>query len=117
MLPVDESYKYISEPLQSATSNTISDHDHLSPVYRFLHDRVQQAAYSLIEEKKKPEVHLKIGREMLKRIPEEEIEEQIFTIVDQLNLSVELITDEKERGKLAQLNLLAGKKAKLSAAL
>ena len=116
VLPVDESYKYISEPLQSPISDTISDHDHQSPVYKFLHDRVQQAAYSLIEEKKKPEVHLEIGREVLKTIPEEEIEEQIFTIVDQLNLGVELITDEEEREKLAQLNLLAGKKAKLSAA-
>ena len=115
VLPVDESCKYISEPLQSPTSDTISDPD-LSPVYRFLHDRVQQAAYSLIEEKKKAEVHLKIGREMLKMIPEEELEEHIFTIVDQLNLGVELITDEKEKEKLAQLNLLAGKKAKLSAA-
>ena len=68
VLPVDESYKYISAPLQSPTSDTISDPGNLSPVYRFLHDRVQQAAYSLIEEKKRPEVHLKIGREMLKRI-------------------------------------------------
>ncbi len=53
---------------------------------------------------------------MLKRISEEEVEEQIFTIVDQLNLSSELMTDEKEREKLAQLNLIAGEKAKLSAA-
>ena len=116
VLPLDESYKYISEPFQSPTFDAISDPDHLFPVYRFLHDRVQQAAYSLIEEKKKPEVHLQIGREMLKRISEEEIEEQIFTIVDQLNSGSGLITDEKEREKLAQLNLLAGKKAKLSAA-
>ena len=116
VLPVDESYKYISAPLQSPASDGISGHGNLSPVYKFLHDRVQQAAYSLIEEKKRPEVHLKIGREMLKRIPEEEIEEHIFGIVDQLNLSCELMTDEEERERLAQLNLLAGKKAKLSAA-
>ncbi len=116
VLPVDESYKYISSPLKSPTSDKISDRDHLSPVYKFLHDRVQQAAYSLIEEKERPEVHLQIGREMLKRISEEELEEQILAVVDQLNLSSELMTDEEEREKLAQLNLLAGKKAKLSAA-
>ena len=104
ILPVDESYKYVS------------DHGDLSPVYRFLHDRVQQAAYSLIEEKKRPEVHLKIGRELLKTIPEEDLEEHIFTIADQLNLCSELMTDETEREKLARLNLLADKKAKLSAA-
>ncbi len=116
VLPVDESYKYISAPLQSPASDRIPDPANLSPVYRFLHDRVQQAAYSLIEESKRPEVHLKIGREMLKRIPEEEIEEHIFNIVDQLNFGSGLIADKKESEKLARLNLLAGKKAKLSAA-
>ncbi|MCP4577647.1 MAG: serine/threonine-protein kinase PknK, partial [Deltaproteobacteria bacterium] len=116
VLPVDDSYKYISASFQSPTSDTISDPGNLSPVYGFLHDRVQQAAYSLIEEKKKLEVHLKIGRELLKMTPEADLEEYVFTIVDHLNVSYELIGNEKEREQLAQLNLLAGKKAKLSAA-
>ena len=108
VLPVDESYKYVSTAEPDSGTQI--------PLYKFLHDRVQQAAYALIDEKKKQEAHLKIGREMLKTIPEENLEEQIFDIVDQLNLSSELITDENEREKLAQLNLIAGKKAKLSAA-
>ena len=116
VLPVDESYKYVSEPSQSPASDVEPDGNTPVPVYGFLHDRVQQAAYFLIEEKEKPEVHLKIGRELLKTIPEEDLEEQIFSIVDQLNVSVELIRNEKEREQLARLNLLAGKKAKLSAA-
>jgi predicted ATPase/signal transduction histidine kinase len=116
VLPVDEAYKYVSDSIRTLPSDTNSSHGLQAPVYGFLHDRVQQAAYSLIEEKEKPEVHLKIGREMLKTISEEDLEEQIFDIVDQLNLSSELMTDETEREKLARLNLLAGKKAKLSAA-
>ncbi|MBT3368152.1 MAG: serine/threonine-protein kinase PknK, partial [Nitrospina sp.] len=116
VLPVDESYKYISISPQSSVSGIVSEHGDLSPVYGFLHDRIQQAAYSLIEEKERLEVHLKIGREMLKTIPEEGIEEHIFDIVDHLNLGSRLITDEKEREELAQLNLLAGNKSKLSAA-
>ena len=116
VLPVDESYKYVSSPLNFPASDMVTDHGNLSPVYRFLHDRVQQAAYSMVEEKERPGVHLKTGREMLKAIPEEDLEEYIFNIVDQLNLGSELMVDETEREKLAQLNLLAGKKAKLSAA-
>ena len=116
VLPVDESYKYVSEPFQSPTSETGSGYDPPSPVYKFLHDRVQQAAYSLIEEEERPKVHLQIGREMLKRIPKEELHEHLFNIVDQLNLGIELMTDEAEREKLAELNLFAGKRAKFSAA-
>jgi len=116
IVPVDESYKYVSEPSQSPAPNIDSDSHTPVPVYGFLHDRVQQAAYSLIEEKKKLEVHLKIGRELLKTTPETDLEDQIFNIVDQLNVSVELIGTEKEREQLAQLNLLASQKAKLSAA-
>ena len=116
VLPVDDAYKYVSEPFQPITSENDAGHGAPFPLYGFLHDRVQQAAYSLIEEKEKPEVHLKIGREMLKTISEDQLEEQIFTIVDQLNLGSELMTDKTEKEKLAELNLLAGKKAKLSAA-
>ena len=115
-LPVDDAYKYVSVPFQPIASENDAAYGEPFPLYGFLHDRVQQAAYSLIEEKEKPEVHLKIGREMLKTIPEEQLEEQIFTIVDQLNLGAERMTDETEKEKLAELNLVAGKKAKLSAA-
>jgi len=106
IVPLDDSYKYVSEPDQIT----------FIPVYRFLHDRVQQAAYSLIEEEHRAEVHLKIGREMLKATSEEELDDGIFMIVDQLNLSAELIKSEAEKNQIAQLNLVAGKKAKLSGA-
>jgi len=116
VLPLDESYKYVSIPLQFPVSDRTSEHDNVFPVYGFLHDRVQQAAYFLIEENEKPEAHLKIGRELLATIPEEALEEHIFNIVDHLNLGSWLIRDEKEQEKLAQLNLFAGNKSKLSAA-
>ncbi|MCZ6679505.1 MAG: AAA family ATPase [Candidatus Poribacteria bacterium] len=84
--------------------------------YRFLHDRVQQAAYSLISEAERKAVHLKIGRLLLKNTAENELEERIFDIVNPLNLGVEHIVDQKERYELAHLNLIAGMKAKASAA-
>lgn len=84
--------------------------------YRFLHDRIQQAAYSLIEEFNKKEIHLKIGRLMLENLRANEIEEKLFDIVNHLNLGMELVENIEERKKIAALNLLAGKRAKSSAA-
>ncbi|MEH2003259.1 MAG: serine/threonine-protein kinase PknK, partial [Nostoc sp.] len=84
--------------------------------YKFLHDRVQQAAYTLIPEDEKKTVHLQIGRLLLKNTQVNKLEENIFDIVNQLNEGIELITERAERDNLAKLNLKAGKKAKASIA-
>ncbi|MFM9268138.1 AAA family ATPase [Tychonema sp. BBK16] len=91
--------------------------------YRFLHDRVQQAAYSLIPDSQKKQTHLKIGYLLLEggHAPStaptaSEIAENIFDIVNQLNIGVEFITNQSKRDELANFNLIAGKKAKNSAA-
>ena len=84
--------------------------------YKFLHDRVQQAAYSLIPEAEKKEVHLQIGRLLLKNLEEDELQNKIFDVVNQLNQGHHLITEQLEKNELAKLNLIAGKKAKKSTA-
>lgn len=84
--------------------------------YKFLHDRVQQAAYSLIDEKHKQEIHLKIGRLLLKKFENNELEERIFDIVNHLNKGQSLLGDQWEKEQLARLNLIAGRKAKFSTA-
>jgi predicted ATPase/GAF domain-containing protein/anti-anti-sigma regulatory factor/tRNA A-37 threonylcarbamoyl transferase component Bud32 len=86
--------------------------DTINASYRFLHDRVQQAAYSLIEESSKQEVHLRIGRLWLARATLEDLEDEIFDIVGHMNMGVALIKGPEERLGLARLNLRAGKKAK-----
>ncbi len=86
------------------------------PEYKFFHDRIQQAAYSLIPEQQKPIIHRKIGQVLLQNTPFDKQEEKIFDIVNQLNLGRELIFNQLERDELAQLNFQAGKKAKASAA-
>ena len=80
--------------------------------YKFLHDRVQQAAYSLIDDGKKQAVHLRIGRMLLASTPEEYQLDRVFELVDHLNVGRALIAEALERLKLAGLNLEAGKKAK-----
>ncbi|HIK15566.1 MAG TPA: response regulator [Leptolyngbyaceae cyanobacterium M33_DOE_097] len=85
-------------------------------IYRFLHDRVQQAAYSLIPTAQKQETHLKIGQLLLQHASPEEQKENIFSLVNQLNYGTDLLTCESEKYQLAELNLLAGQKSKASAA-
>ncbi|MEG4294879.1 serine/threonine-protein kinase PknK, partial [Microcoleus sp. C2C3] len=84
--------------------------------YKFLHDRVQQAAYALIEESSKKTVHLQIGRLLWQNTSPEKRGEEIFAIVDHLNLGIERVSDESERTEIAKLNLMAGQKAKAATA-
>ncbi|MEG4533887.1 AAA family ATPase [Microcoleus sp. D2_18a_D3] len=84
--------------------------------YKFLHDRVQQAAYALIDDDLKKAVHLQIGQLLLTNVSTDELPEKIFEIVDHLNLAWELITDESQLVELARLNLEAGRRAKASTA-
>ncbi|MEH2390106.1 MAG: AAA family ATPase [Nostoc sp.] len=84
--------------------------------YRFYHDRVKQAAYALIADESKSAVHLTIGRLLLKNASPEQVTEQIFDLVNQLNLAVNLISEQTEKDELVRLNLIAGKKAKASTA-
>jgi PAS domain S-box-containing protein len=84
--------------------------------YRFVHDRIQQAAYSLIPDAEKKKVHLEIGRLLLQHLQEKEREQQLFTIVDHFNVGAELIASAEEKTTVANLNLRAGLKARASAA-
>jgi PAS domain S-box-containing protein len=84
--------------------------------YRFIHDRFQEAAYALIPEDDRPAAHLQIGRLLAARTAPEAVEENVFEIVSQLNRGAALITDAVEREKVAELNLLAGKRAKAATA-
>src|SRR6516225_7119759 len=84
--------------------------------YIFLHDRVQEAAYSLIPEELRAGAHLRIGRLLAAHTPPEKLQDGIFEIVAQFDRGTELITSRDERDQLAELYLVAGKRAKASAA-
>jgi predicted ATPase/signal transduction histidine kinase/tRNA A-37 threonylcarbamoyl transferase component Bud32 len=84
--------------------------------YRFLHDRIQQAAHSLVSVEELKAIHLRIGRLLLQSLSPEEVRERIFDVVSQLNAGVDLIHEPAERHHLARLNAEAGKKARAAVA-
>ncbi|MBE9157796.1 PAS domain S-box protein [Nodosilinea sp. LEGE 06152] len=90
--------------------------DLLVQEYKFLHDRVQQAAYALIDESQKQIVHLQIGRNLLEKTSPEQRFDRLFEIIDHLNQGLELFTAQPERTEIARLNLMAGQKAKAATA-
>ena len=84
--------------------------------YAFLHDRIREAAYALIPEDERAMAHLRIGRALAAGTPDQEIAENIFELVNQFDRGAALITRQREREDVAQLNLLAGKRAKAATA-
>ncbi len=97
-----------SEPTPSSSAQHIS---FVVNDYRFLHDRVQQAAYTLINEQDRQPLHLKIARRRLANDPNAQTD-SIFDYIDHYNKAQTLITDIPEIIQLAQLNLEAARKAK-----
>jgi predicted ATPase len=90
--------------------------ERLDGSYKFMHDRIQEATYSLIPGASRANTHLRIGRLLAAQTPPEKREEAVFDIVHQLNRGVALITSRGEREQLAEFNLLAGQRAMASTA-
>lgn len=84
--------------------------------YKFQHDRIQQASYTLIEENNLANIHLKIGKTLLKNISDEKLEQEVFNIVNQLNQAVKSIVDTETIILLKKLNFQAAIKAKNASA-
>lgn len=103
--PLDGSYKYVDLDARD------------SPVgYRFLHDRVQQAAYLIVDADTRARNHLRVGRLLMRHTPPERQDERLFEIVEQLNAGRACLVDAAERVQLAEMNRRAGAKARRSAA-
>ena len=109
VLPLGNAYKLMDLDLQGLADEVTVD-------YKFAHDRIQQAAYSLIPEVEKQVVHRCVGQLLLRNTSPDEREQKIFDIVNHFNLGRGLIRQQAEQDELAELNLTAGKKAKTAAA-
>src|SRR5258706_1685908 len=78
----------------------------------FAHDRVQQAARDLIPTADLPHTQLEIGRRLLQTLSTDAFEDVLPGILNNLNPVIDLITDQGERRRLAELNLSAAARAR-----
>ncbi len=109
IIALDDHYRYAAQASSTGESALV-------PYYRFLHDRVHQAAYSLCDDAQKAALHLAIGRLWLARYSAEEQQGLLFDLVNHLNQGRTLMTDSAERLRTAQINLVAARRAKASVA-
>ncbi|RUR86525.1 serine/threonine protein kinase [Nostoc sp. PCC 7120 = FACHB-418] len=111
VIPENSTYKFFQ-----GKGHDVETVDNISVSYLFLHDRVQQAAYSLIPETLRQATHFQIGKLLLANVSPEEQGSKIFAIVNHLNEGLILHQSQEERSELLQLNLIAGRRAKESTA-
>jgi PAS domain S-box-containing protein len=112
ILPTSQIYRFIqAEPDRLESANSAPEAG-----FRFLHDRVQQAAYALIPVSQQQQTHLQIGRLLLANTPADRHLEKLFEIVNHFNIATNLLQQPSERAMLAQLNLRAAQKARAATA-
>jgi predicted ATPase/serine phosphatase RsbU (regulator of sigma subunit) len=111
LIPLDGSYRYLAEG-----ARVDEELEALESSYRFLHDRVQQAAYELLDAGERAAVHVRIGRLLLTQAGGEAEDERLFEIVRQMNLGRDQVVSPEEQRRVAELNLRAGLKVASSGA-
>ncbi|TGK15231.1 GAF domain-containing protein [Leptospira fluminis] len=116
IVPVGENYRIAESFLETAANKEKNEQTAKTVLFRFQHDRVQQAAYEIIDEEKKKQIRLGIGRMLLQGTEGKHLEDIVFDVANHLNTGSSLIGDPSEKKRLAELNLLAGRKAKNSTA-
>jgi len=113
VVPESETYKFFQAEASGTTVQqvVIGENTQVAVHYHFLHDRVQQAAYSLVPDDLRARTHTTIGRLLLENTPPEKQSERIFEIVNQLNHGAALLETDQAKEELLRLNLKAGQKA------
>jgi predicted ATPase len=109
-------HRHLAEAVRAGFLFRLEEGGPRGSTYRFLHDRVQETAYSLVGTEERPAAHLRIGRALAARLAPADVEERVFDVVNQLNRGLPLITDAAEKEALCRLNLRAATRAKASAA-
>lgn len=109
VLPLDHGWK-------SADPDLVEQAEDATVEFKFVHDKIQQAAYQLISDSDRPMIHQDAGQRLLHGVSPEERVTRAFEIVNHLNAGAGLLSEPSDRFELARLNLFAGKRAKDSAA-
>ena len=114
VVPIDKNYRLMHGADEA--SPALRERPDFKVSYRFLHDRVQEGAYSLIEDSARRAVHLQIGRLLYASAQNGALEAVLFDLVNHFNFGAPLMTDGDERLEVARLDLMAGKRAKAATA-
>ncbi|WP_437338027.1 AAA family ATPase [Sorangium sp. So ce394] len=115
VVPLDPEYRFVHAG-DAAVAGRLLEDPSFRVSYRFLHDRVQQAAYALIDEPERKRLHHRIGRLLAASLGEHPSDEELFVVVGHLNVAAALIEGAAERGELVRLNLAAGRRAQAATA-
>ncbi|MDB9787060.1 AAA family ATPase, partial [Bacteriovoracaceae bacterium] len=107
IIPLSDQFQLVELQLDQQQSD-------LGVCYQFQHDRVQQAANSMLDHEEKKSLHLKIARLFRNTLAESDFNEKLLDIVFHYNEAIDLIHERDERIFLATLNLEVGKKARYS---
>ena len=109
ILPLSDTYKLVGLEVEGLE-------EEVNVEYKFVHDRVQQAAYSLVPVEERPAIHWRTGQTLLRHTPEADRWERIFDIVNQLNQGPMETLDDEARLELHELNQMASRKARAAIA-
>lgn len=106
IIPVGTDYKFYTDSQGNSAAQDIR--------FMFVHDSIQEAVYGSIEQFDLAETHLHIARKLLAYLPEAQIEQRLFDIINHMNLGSDLLEERQELVSLLEFNLRAGRKAKSS---
>jgi PAS domain S-box-containing protein len=84
--------------------------------FSFSHDRIHEASYTLLHEDERAALHLRLGRALVAATPDSARSALVFDIVNQYNRAATLLRAEEERMQVAELNLMAARRAKAATA-
>ena len=112
IIPLSDDYRLVSH--QEENGETVEEDFDLR--FKFNHDKIQAAAYALLDDAQKEKTHLDIGRHLYHITAGETRDEKIIEIVRHLNIGKERIEEKEQILDLVRLNLQAGIKAKHSSA-
>ncbi len=112
---IEEAYKQLQSLIEEGLLQCNLQEPLGESEFRFAHDRVQEAAYSLMPEQERMEVHLQVAR-VLQLESQEPTIQQLYDRIHHFQQGASLIEDSSELKACAQLALEVGQHAHKSRA-